>query len=110
MDKTIIKQGEYEGFEFFIRKLALGGEEYLCGYVVIPKDHKYYDAYYEEIENDIDVHGGLTYSGIQKVYSITKGKEELFVLGFDCHHSEDNIKEQNEEYVIEQCKHLIDQL
>lgn len=42
-----------------------------CGYVIIPKDHPYYNKECGEI--DIDVHGGLTYSN-----------ETTF--GFDCAH------------------------
>ena len=34
-----------------------------CGYVSIPKNHPFYGKNYWDIEDTIEVHGGLTFSG-----------------------------------------------
>lgn len=72
-----------------------------CGYVGIPKTHKYYGKGYSEIP-DMDVHGGLTYA--EKCHGhichITKDNDDLWWFGFDCAHHQDLIpymqKHENE--------------
>lgn len=34
-----------------------------CGYVSVPENHPFYGKNCSEIEGDIEVHGGLTFSG-----------------------------------------------
>jgi hypothetical protein len=55
------------------------------GYVIVPTDSKYYDADYLYVE-DIDVHGGLSYSGFGPLNLIPN---EYYALGFDCAHADD---------------------
>ena len=58
---------------------------------------------YMDLEDDISVHGGLTFSGeIDDV--------EGYLLGFDCNHCYDNPYIQNEEYTLKECENLVDQL
>jgi len=57
-----------------------------CGYVGIPKEHKFYGIDYSNIESDIYVHGGLTYSNNDEAYPI---KSDLWWLGFDAAHAGD---------------------
>jgi hypothetical protein len=45
-----------------------------CGYVDLPRGHPDYHKRYSDIEDDIVVHGGLTYDN-------KRGR-----FGFDCHH------------------------
>lgn len=101
--------------------------KHLCGYVELPKEHKLYGKDYmdnEEIFNEIDVHGGVTYTGEirfkQQDYTID------YVVGFDCAHAGDyspyflpflgmNKRIANEtykdiEYVTNECKNLAKQL
>lgn len=47
------------------------------GYVELPKDHPYYGKYYDDMDNNIDVHGGITYSDYNGW------------VGFDCAHGWD---------------------
>lgn len=70
----------------------------LCGYVGIGRSHPYYGKTYLDIERDIEVHGGLTYSDFcvenQKEHGICHitepGEEEpLWWFGFDCAHAGD---------------------
>lgn len=54
------------------------GDSHRCGYVGLPKKHKWYEKDYEKI--DIDVHGGLTFG--RKDFII----EGFWWIGFDCAH------------------------
>ena len=52
----ILDTGYCVGLLYYILNLGT----HPCAYVRIPKTHKFYKKYYDDI--DIDVHGGLTYS------------------------------------------------
>ena len=112
MKSEIILQEKYRDYEILVRKIwredlgvlfsALNNEWY-CVYVVIPKGHKYYDVDYEDVEEEIDVHGGLTFSG--ELDGI-----DGYLLGFDCNHSFDNPVDQDASYTLSECKRMVDQL
>lgn len=53
--RETLYKGTHDGYDFEI--ISFGYHP--CAYVTLPKDHKYTDEDYDEI--DIDVHGGLTY-------------------------------------------------
>jgi len=54
----------------------------LCGYVAVPAGHAQHGRKYQDIP-DVDVHGGLTYSG-------SAGEpDNVWWFGFDCAHSGD---------------------
>lgn len=120
---------ESTGYRCFIRCFIQRHPEFkhLCGYVELPKEHKLYgkdNMDNEEIFNEIDVHGGVTYTGEirfkQQDYTID------YVVGFDCAHAGDyspyflpflgmNKRIANEtykdiEYVTNECKNLAKQL
>ena len=50
-----------------------------CGYVGLPKEHKYNDKDYDEI--DVNVHGGLTFAGKGRKYPVD---DDRYYIGFDC--------------------------
>lgn len=59
-----------------------------CGYVGIPKGHKFYGKNYCDIERSIDYgdcHGGLTYSS-EEEKSKYPVESDLWWFGFDCGH------------------------
>lgn len=56
-----------------------------CGYVGLPKGHKYYGKDYGEI-NDIECHGGLTYSN-DSLFG--QDDKDTWWIGFDCSHNRD---------------------
>lgn len=70
LEEKIKQEGDYMAFEYkgykcrILRVHRLQDPNsitiFLCGYVLLPKKHKYYGKDYDEI--DIDVHGGLNYS------------------------------------------------
>jgi len=54
-----------------------------CGYVVIPNNHPLYGKPQEEIEDLLEVHGGITHVGS------LSWAPNLFLIGFDCGHAHD---------------------
>lgn len=75
----LLDSGKCLDFNYYI--LSLGTHP--TAYIKIPKNHKYYNKDYDEI--DIDVHGGLTYS---KHYLYTSENEKLdgWFIGWDYAH------------------------
>lgn len=68
-----------DGFTCEIKRQGELG--HLCGYVTLPKGHKFNGLHYDEIP--VSVHGGLTYAN-----NLENGE---WVIGFDCAHSGDLI-------------------
>jgi hypothetical protein len=75
------------GYQCYIKRSLIGG--FLCGYVVVPKDHILHSNA-NDIDNDIDydnlgfeVHGGITFFG--------KFDGVETYIGFDCGHFDDFI-------------------
>ena len=110
----IARKEVYRGYTIVVKKYqensiyplfgdTSGFTTWYCGYAVIPEDHQFYGLDYEEVEEDIDVHGGLTFSG---EFEDVDG----FLLGFDCNHAWDDPGVQDEEYTLSECKKLVDQL
>lgn len=117
MKTEITLTRKYRGYEVIVRKVSYEPEEikklklphdyyyWYCGYVVLPKDHPYYEVDYDEVmeKGDIRVHGGLTFSGRFNDF-------DGYLLGFDCNHVDDNPSNQNENYTLNECLELVDQL
>ena len=75
---------EISGYKCRISRMEGSGA--LCGYVGIPKEHRFWGVSYEESnvelsEIEVDVHGGLTYS--------EEGKDGYWYFGFDTTHAND---------------------
>lgn len=75
---------EPSGYKCRIRRNE--GTGTLCGYVGIPKEHRFWGVNYEESDGElneieVDVHGGLTYSA--------EGDDGYWYFGFDTSHTED---------------------
>lgn len=92
IDKTSWPDGEWKaepdhilwldaitGYRCIIRRSDVTGA--LCGYVCVNRSHPYHGKSHIEID-DIDIHGGLTYS---ELCSDTG----QWILGFDCAHADD---------------------
>lgn len=101
--------------------------KHLCGYVELPKKHKLYGKDYinnEEIFNEINVHGGVTYTN--KIRFKQQNYIIDYVVGFDCAHTGDyspyflpllgmnrvigDDTYRDIEYVTNECKKLAKQL
>lgn len=75
---------EPSGYKCRIKRNEITGT--LCGYVGIPKEHRFWGIGYEEShvelsEIEVDVHGGLTYSA--------EGDDGYWYFGFDTAHIDD---------------------
>lgn len=74
MNAHIEKTWEYKGFTCMVVIHQMG---HRCGYVCIPKEHKYYKKHFDSIP--VMCHGGLTYG--DHILS-----QDDFWIGFDCAH------------------------
>ena len=103
INEIVIKE-EWEGYEVIVKRIGYSPFNYwYCGYVRIPEDHKYYGKDDDDLYDYIDVHGGLTFSG-------HLDGEEGYFIGFDCNHSYDNPSVQDEEYTLNECYFMVEQL
>lgn len=59
MTFVVEKKFEHKGLMCCVNMMDLG---HRCGYVGVPIGHKFYGKNYTDIDNDIDCHGGLTFS------------------------------------------------
>jgi hypothetical protein len=79
------------GLDCMIVRQPVSG--HLCGYVGVPPGHWAHGKKWDEVDAELDVHGGITYSeGCQgHVCHIPEPGEpdELWWHGFDCHHAGD---------------------
>ncbi|MDY2957072.1 MAG: hypothetical protein SOR59_05650 [Lachnospiraceae bacterium] len=78
-------QSEYKGLRIVV---ALQGFGYRCGYVGIKKTDKSLKIL--DRINELEVHGGVTFSGVGNKYPIRTSKK-LIWIGFDCIHLNDTI-------------------
>lgn len=106
---------ENTGYKCFIQRYP--ELKHLCGYVELPKKHKLYGSFSEENFYNIEVHGGVTYTGKREFEQQNYIAD--YVLGFDCGHAGDlvpGVKSFHEEmyrdieYVTNECKNLAKQL
>lgn len=120
MEINTIKKFKYKGFECIVKRIGysrgqsardainLLGDDFsmrqwwLCGYVVLPGDHPLNGEHYDDINDVIDVHQGLTYSD--------NDENNKWVIGFDCNHANDGDNENTEEFVVSEIQRLVDQL
>ena len=78
----VLDTGTCLGFFYWILNLGT----HPTAYVKIPKNHKYNNKFYDEI--DIEVHGGITYSSDHLNISENQ-KIEGWFIGWDYAHCED---------------------
>lgn len=73
--------------------LIVRGSGALCGYVGVSKGHPYFGREYQYIEDDIEIHGGLTYTNKCQYFichEVEEGEDEnVWWIGFDCAHAGD---------------------
>lgn len=109
----IVAKKEYRGYTYIIRRLRYvypeevypTNTQWYCGYAVIPPDDRLYEINeLNEILEEFNVHGGISFVGqLEEV-------GDAFLLGFDCNHARDDIHIQDIFYVDRECRNLIDQI
>lgn len=83
--KEFVTEKEWKNGEFNC-KIIFTQLGYRCGYVGVPKGHPMFGRDYNKCIEDIDCHGGLTYSGFRDDNS-----KEYWYFGFDCAHADDGV-------------------
>ena len=73
------------GYAGLILRNQLGA---LCGYVGLPRANKFHGARMSDLEDKLDVHGGITWAASAEDNPIL-GSPELWWVGFDCCHYRD---------------------
>jgi hypothetical protein len=71
------------------------------GYVILPKEHPFHGVEYDILNEYVNVHGGLTYSNVDK--------NGNWKVGFDTAHLGDTLENWPEEAVIKHTEELRDQ-
>ena len=74
---------------------------YFNGYIVIPKDSKFYEKHFNDINEEIQIHGGFTFSDFV---------DDKYKIGFDTIHYFDDETTQNVDYVLNELKRAVDQI
>lgn len=97
----IMKEGNFKGCKYVITHTDDGCYNWYCGYVEVKKNHIYYEEYYDVLEN-IDCHGGLSYSGY-------RFKDNVYYIGFDTNHIY-SAPCNNLAFVENECMNIIEQL
>lgn len=112
----------YRDYPYYV---VLAPDGHLNGYVEVPRSHVAYGRhYYDGLDSQINCHGGLTYSGHMELGSPINNVNPLshycWYIGFDCAHYGDLVPTmgnqtghdiwRNDEFVANECKHIIDQL
>ena len=109
----------YKNYHYYI--LSLGTHP--TAYVELTKNHKYFNKDYMDID-EIECHGGLTYSNSKLKIGINRIMEGNWFIGWDYAHYDDysgynikynliiydNGKKWSTKEIIEECKNVIDQL
>ena len=104
MNLEIMKVGVFKGYSYVITHTDNGFSSWYCGYVEVPKNHIYFEQHYDNID-DIECHGGLTYSG----YRFKDYKDKAYYIGFDTAHFNSE-PANNLTFVENECLNIIDQL
>ncbi len=93
---------------------SIGTHGWGNGYVLVPPGHIAHGKDYTDmLLSNIDVHGGLTYSGKateHSAYICPKELETYWMLGFDTAHYADFLKNWSKEDVLKETKYLKKQL
>ena len=77
---------------------------YYCGYVIVPRSHRLYGVEdIDKLNDELSVHGVITYADFDVAM-------DDYVIGFDCGHMGDDIRVQDAEFALKECKRLVDQL
>lgn len=86
-----------------VKELAPSLHDFYTGYVQVPEGFKLRDS---ELEQKLEVHGGMTFFGDHPEYTGVKGEW----AGFDMAHIGDENIPNPEEYAEKECEQLANQI
>ena len=108
--KKEVKKEIYKDYEIYVLEInaelpvlwdLTRNTTYYNGYIVIPKDSKFYGRGYNFISSEVKIHGGFTFSDYIG---------DNYVIGFDTAHYFDNETTQNVEFVRNELRKAVDQI
>lgn len=117
--KTVIKENDWffkhisePQRKIFMKMMEVGWGN---GYALIPIGHPLHGKNYEEIDEFVSVHGGLTFSNLidaDLIRHFNLEEEDIgkWCVGFDTCHFEDNIQRWPKEFVQAEADSLARQL
>ncbi len=93
--------------------IRIGILETLCGYIVLPSDHPYFEkSLYDLYDGALEVYGGVTFADYLD--------KDTYAIGFDCAHVDDYVPTvgawslpqtwKDETFVRGEIEHLAEQL
>lgn len=101
--------------EFYNNTVLYNNKGWGNGYVIIPKEHALHGKHYDEINDYINVHGGLTFSDpasdlLGDWEEVDENDIEGWIIGFDTAHYGDTLEYWTKERVEEETKNLLKQI
>jgi hypothetical protein len=82
-DVLVERRWEQRGYECAaVVQIGLG---HRCGYVALPESHPWHGVDYDKL-GDVDIHGGLTWSGEFPDEWVVPSLAGRWWIGFDCAH------------------------
>lgn len=108
--KKMVKKEIYKNYEIYVLEIntelpvfwdLTRNTTYYNGYIVIPKNSKFYDRNYNFINSEVEIHGGFTFADYVG---------DNYVIGFDTAHYFDDRTTQNVEFVINELRQAVDQI
>lgn len=108
----IVNEEVYKGYKIYVMEVennisslfwwdATNSPSYFNGYIVLPKNSKYYGKKYDAINKEIEIHKGFTFSNFV---------DNEYTIGFDTGHLGDNITTQNVDFVMKELRNAVDQI
>ena len=92
--------------------------EYRCGYVGVEEDSGYHSIEYSEIDDRLNVHGGVAFDG--DLNDIVVDAENIWWFGYDCAHGGDHVRyheglanggvKRSLQYCVGECENMATQL
>lgn len=99
----LLYKDNYKGYNFYI--VSYGA--YPCTYIGIPKGNKYYGVSFSEVK-DLNVHGGLTYSGVLLPHD--ERFTDYWYIGWDYAHAGDYVGYLDDKFMIDYHKYSTEEL
>lgn len=80
-----LERGTHKGYDWYVAHNMMG---FRVGYVRVPRRHPWWQVPYSELNDEVDVHGGLTYCEKGPAKHVPDFSYQWWI-GFDCGHAWD---------------------
>ena len=93
----VIREWNCQDFKCILMVHETPSMRWYTGYVGVSSPHPFYGKGYDDVELEVEIHGGLTYAG--EGMESWKEMGDLWFLGFDTAHAQDDV--YSEAYLAE---------